>query len=277
MLEENQSASGDWLMRTRLLLGDAAVSRLARSRVCVVGMGAVGSYVVEGLARSGVGWLRLVDFDDIKPSNVNRQLFALRSTLGRPKVEVARERALDINPGCTVEALRRFVSAESMEGILDSGLDILVDAIDSLNPKVDLIEAGLRQGLPVYSALGAATRTDLGEVDFAALFKTSACPLGRLVRKRLRRRGIHDGDIQCVYSKELRNPDAVRERDEDDPEGGWSEHRRGRHRSILGSLSTVTGVFGLRLAHEVILRLGKEPQLPNRLPLLDTENTEKPL
>ncbi len=245
----------EWLRRTEILLGEEAMERLARARVCVAGLGAVGSYAVEGLARSGVGWLRLVDFDEIKPSNVNRQLFALRSTLGRAKAEVARERVLDINPDCAVDARRLFVAEDTAEELLADGVELIVDAIDSLNPKVDLIAAGLRRGLPVYSALGAATRRDLGAVDFANLFDTSFCPLGRLVRKRLRRRGICEGDAQCVYSRELRNPGAVRERDEDDGEGGWSEYRRGRHRSILGSLSTVTGVFGLRLAHEVVLRL----------------------
>ena len=255
MLEGEHHSGNDWLMRTRVLLGDAAMEKLAKARVCVVGMGAVGSYVVEGLARSGVGWLRLADFDEIKPSNVNRQLFALTSTVGRSKVEVARERVLDINPDCRVEPVRCFATAETMHQLVDDSLDLVVDAIDSLNPKVDLIEAGVACGLPVYSALGAATRTDLGEVDFDSLFKTKACPLGRLVRKRLRRRGIHDGDIWCVYSKELRNPDAVREREPGEEEGSEAEYRRGRDRRVLGSLATVTGVFGLRLAHEIILRL----------------------
>lgn len=244
-----------WLQRTELLLGAAAMEHLAAARVCVVGMGAVGSYAVEGLARSGVGWLRLVDFDDVKESNVNRQLFALQSTLGRAKVDVARERVLDINPGCAVDARRCFVAADVVEEIFADGVEVVVDAIDSLNPKVDLLEAGVRRGLIVYSALGAATRADLGAVDVDNLFRTKACPLGRLVRKRLRRRGICEGDIQCVYSKELRNPSAVVQRGEEDPEGGWSEYRRGRHRSVMGSLATVTGVFGLRLAHEVVLRV----------------------
>ncbi len=255
MLEEESQARGGWLERTGLLLGDAAMERLARARVCVVGLGAVGSYAVEALARSGIGWFRLVDFDEIKASNVNRQLFALRSTLGRPKAEVARERVLDINPDCRVEAVRRFATAEAMEELLGGGVTLVVDAIDSLNPKVDLIEAGVKRGLPVYSALGAATRTDLGAVDFDRLFNTKVCPLGRLVRKRLRRRGIHDGDVWSVYSRELRNPDAVREREEGEEEGGESEYRRGRDRRVLGSLATVTGVFGLRLAHEIVLRL----------------------
>ncbi len=257
---QNESRDGDdWLGRTRLLLGDEAVLRLSRARVCVVGVGAVGSYVVEGLARAGVGWLRLVDFDEVKPSNRNRQLHALTSTLGRAKAEVARERVLDINPACRVEAVRRFAAAETADSLLEGGLDLVVDAIDSLNPKVDLIEAGVRRGLPVYSALGAATRTSLADVAFANLFATAACPLGRLVRKRLRRRGIHEGDIQCVYSRELRNPAAARPRDGDGEEGGRSEYRRGRDRTVLGSLGTVTGIFGLWLAHEAVLRLAALP------------------
>lgn len=246
--------AGDWLQRTEVLLGGESMEKLSRASVYVFGLGAVGSYAVEGLARSGVGMLRLVDFDSIKESNCNRQLYALRSTLGRAKSEAARERVLDINPACQVEAVREFAQAESLESLLAGGPDLIIDAIDSLNPKVDLIQAGDRLGVPVFSALGAATRLDCDAIHFGRLFKAEGCPLGRLVRKRLRRRGIHDGDLWCVYSDEDRNLAAVRERDQEEP-GDEEEYRRGRDRRVLGSIATVTGIFGLRLAHEAVLRL----------------------
>ena len=249
----------DWLQRTETLLGAEAMERLGRARVYIFGLGAVGSYAVEGLARTGVGMLRLVDFDTIKESNRNRQLYALRSTLGLAKTDVARSRVLDINPDCRVEAVREFAHAGSLEALLDGGPDLIVDAIDSLNPKVDLIQAGVKLGVPVFSALGAATRLDCGAVRFGKLFGTKGCPLGRLVRKRLRRRGVDDGDLWCVYSDEDRNLDAVRERGTEEP-GDEEEYRRGRDRRVLGSIATLTGIFGLRLAHEAVLRLAAAPR-----------------
>lgn len=242
----------EWLARTALLLGEAGVRRLMRSRVAVIGLGAVGGYAAEGLARSGVGFLRLVDFDLVKSSNRNRQLLALTSTLGRPKAELAAERARDINPGIAAEAVCGFAHAETLDGLLD-GIDLLVDAVDSLSPKVEVILAGRRLGVPVFSSLGAATRTDGGGVRFGPLFGARGCPLGRLVRKRLRRRGVSGGDLWCVYSEEEANRLAMTE-----PGTDGDDYKRGRERRTLGSLATVTGLFGLRLAHEAVLRLAND-------------------
>lgn len=246
-MEEN---SPEWLARTRALLGDAAVERLAASCVCVVGLGAVGAFAVEGLARSGVGRLRVVDFDVVQLSNLNRQLYAVRSTLGRAKVEVAAERILDINPGASVEPLRLFAHRETLPEIFAGGPDLVIDAIDSLAPKVEVIAGACEAGIPVFSALGAATRLDADAMRFGPLMRARGCPLGRLVRKRLRRRGIEDGEMWCVYSEERRNLEAVR-----GPEVEAGGYERGRRRGVLGSVSTVTGLFGLRLAHEAVLRL----------------------
>lgn len=242
----------DWKGRTRVLLGSESMERLEKARVCIIGLGAVGGYAVEGLARSGVGCLRVVDFDAFKESNLNRQLLALHRTMGRSKAEVAAERIRDINPDCIVEARQEFADAAAMNALLRD-MDILVDAVDSLAPKTEIIQAGLAAGVPVYSALGAATRVDADAIRFGPLFSARGCPLGRLVRKRLRRRGVTGGDLWCVYSDEERNLDAVRDPGEEE-EG---EFRRGRRRALLGSLPTVTGMFGLRLAHEVILRLAR--------------------
>lgn len=247
------SPDSGWECRTRVLLGDDGMAKLASSMVCVIGLGAVGSYALEGLARAGAGAVRLVDFDAIRESNINRQLLALRSTLGRPKVDVAAERALDINPDIRVDACREFADAASMPALLE-GVDMLIDAVDSLTPKVDVIQAGAIAGIPVYSSLGAATRLDADAIRFGPLFSAKGCPLGRLVRKRLRRRGIDGGDLWCVFSEEGRNRAAVRA-PEEERQDDIAECRRGRRRTVLGSLPGVTGLFGLRLAHEATLRL----------------------
>ncbi len=241
----------NWLARTEILLGREAVERLARARVYVFGLGAVGSYAVEGLARSGIGMLRLVDFDQFKPSNLNRQLYALNSTIGQSKAEVAASRVRDINPAAEAEARIAFAHADTLGELLSGSPDLVVDAVDSLGPKVEILAAAAALNVPVFSAMGAATRMDAGAVKFGPLFDAIGCPLARLVKKRLRKRGV-EGDIRCVYSDEPRRLDAVRE-----PGRETDEYRRGRRRSVLGSMATLTGIFGLRLAHEAALRLAR--------------------
>lgn len=242
-----------WQDRTIRLLGREAVERLAVAKVSVFGLGAVGSYAVEGLARAGVGHFRLVDFDAFKPSNLNRQLYALNSTLGRAKAEVAAERILDINPQASVLAETAFAHADTLEGLLSDRPDLVIDAVDSLAPKTEIIAAAASLGLTVFSAMGAATRLDPEAIRFAPILEAIGCPLARLIKKRLRRRLV-EGDLWCVYSAERKNLKAIAGPDE----GGISEegeYARGRKRSVLGSISTITGMFGLRLAHEAVLRL----------------------
>jgi tRNA threonylcarbamoyladenosine dehydratase len=237
--------------RTGRLLGPEGLARLAHARVLVAGLGAVGSYAVEGLARAGVGRLRLVDFDRIRPSNLNRQLYALESTLGLLKTDAAAARVRDIHPGCVIESDPLFIDRDTAAELCAEPYDAVVDAIDSLGPKVALLEAAARRGLFVVSAMGAATRTDPAAVRVGDLSDTDACPLARLVRKRLRARGIVTG-IRCVYSLEPARPprtDAPAEPAE--PE----EPARGRTRTPLGSLSTLTGIFGLIAATEVLRHL----------------------
>ncbi len=239
--------------RTEMLLGPDGLARLRDARVLVAGLGAVGSYAVEGLARAGVGRLRLADFDVVQASNINRQLYALESTVGRPKVEVAAERVRDIHPSCEVDARRVFIDAETAPDLVAGGLDIVIDAIDSLNPKVALLHAAHRAGVWTVSCMGAATRTDPFSIRTGDIASTEHCPLARLVRKRLRRHGVASG-ILCVYSVEPpRN--AVPADAAADPAPPGFEHRRGRTRRPLGSLSTLTGMFGLVAATEAILRL----------------------
>jgi tRNA A37 threonylcarbamoyladenosine dehydratase len=234
----------DRFKRTRLLLGEDGMSRLASARVLVVGLGAVGGYATEALARSGVGHLRLVDCDKISLSNCNRQLLALTSTIGQPKAALARARVLDINPDCDVDARECFANAETYAGLFE-GRDVVVDAIDSLGPKVGLISAALEAKLPIFSSMGAARRRDPTKIAVADISKTSFCPLARAVRLRLHRRGIETG-VTCVYSTEPAPEDSfVPPSAEDIPD-------RGRARVVMGSLPTITGIFGLTLANAVI-------------------------
>ena len=243
-----------WQDRTIRLLGGEAVERLSVARVAVFGLGAVGSYAVEGLARAGIGHFHLVDFDVFKPSNLNRQLHALHSTLGRPKAETAAERILDINPAAVVKAETAFAHSDTLDDLLGERPDLVIDAVDSLAPKTEVIAAGASLGLTVFSAMGAATRLNPEAIRFAPIMTAMGCPLVRLVKKRLRRRRI-EGDLWCVYSEEPKNPDAVALPEENGEAEDGEEYSRGRRRSILGSISTITGMFGLRLAHEAILRL----------------------
>ncbi len=188
----------DRFTRTRKLLGEQPFARLQASRVTVVGLGAVGGYVVEGLVRAGVGNLRIVDFDVVEKSNINRQLLALETTIKRPKAEVARERIVAINPGCRVEALQLFAAEETLDQLLTPAPDLLIDAIDSLNPKSQLLHGAYERNIPTISSMGAALRTDPAKIRTGDLFTTSNCPLAKHLRKRLRRRGVGEGMSEKV-------------------------------------------------------------------------------
>ncbi|MBN1334971.1 MAG: tRNA threonylcarbamoyladenosine dehydratase [Deltaproteobacteria bacterium] len=233
--------TGESFARTSLLLGPEALARIERAFVVVVGLGAVGSFAVEALARAGVGRLRLVDFDTVRASDLNRQILALRSTLGRPKVEVAAQRVADIHPACRVEPLGLFAHADTASRILEGPPDVLVDCIDAVGPKVALLLAAVRAQVAAVSSMGAALRRDPGLVRTGDLSETRICPLAHAVRKRLHREGVREG-IRCVYSLE-RPADAVRPGD-----CGEQGLERGRTRTRLGSLPTIPGIFGLAAA-----------------------------
>lgn len=234
-------------LRVELLIGKEKLKKLRESSVTVIGLGAVGSYATEALARAGVGHLRLVDFDKIKPSNLNRHIYALHSTIGMSKVELAKSRIRDINLSCKVESLELFAARETMDVILDNDPDLVIDAIDSLNPKAQALKACYDKGVPVISSMGAATRVDPFSIKMADLLDTNCCPLAKRLRIKLKKEGIGRG-IRCVYSDELRNLEAV------DVKNAFSEddYNRGRKRSKLGSLPTITGIFGLIVAHKAI-------------------------
>ena len=237
----------DRLARIRLMLGEEGVNRLKSSFVTVVGLGAVGSYAVEGLARAGVGRMRLVDFDVIRASNINRQLYALGSTLGKHKSAMAAERVLDINPHCHVEALNLFAGPETFGAILEGAPDMVIDAIDSLGPKAGLIAQTVKRRLPLIASMGAALRTDPGAIRVGPLGEVRGCPLAAALRSLLRKNGT-PLDINCVYS--LEPVGELRKARQLDPETQFYE--RGRRRAALGSLPTLTGIFGLVIANAVI-------------------------
>jgi len=239
-------------LRIDRLIGQEKRESLADKRVCIVGLGAVGGYALESLARSGIGSFTLVDFDMVNTTNINRQLLALDSTVGQSKVELARRRVLDINPACQVTALNTFAHDDTMEEIFAPKPDILVDAIDSMAPKLSLLEYAWKQGIPVVSSMGAALHCDPFSIKRSDLMKTNTCPLARQIRKKLRRRGVGRG-ITCIYSTEL-----VEYEYEDPDENELDQYRneevrhRGRTRKVLGSLPTITGIFGLQMGHTVL-------------------------
>lgn len=242
-------------IRTKRLLGDNRFQLLQEKMVTVVGLGAVGGFVIEGLVRAGIRRLRIIDFDTIQPSNLNRQILALESTLGRPKAEVARERVVAINSDCEIEALQIFAGEETLEQILTPRPDLLIDAIDSLNPKTQLLHGAYQQGIPTISSMGAALRTDPTCIRSGDLFTTSNCPLAKHLRKRLRRRGVGEG-IFSVYSTEKIDFDYQKPEDETSV-GDTPYSDRGRQRNVLGSLPTITGIFGLTIANHAIMQLSE--------------------
>lgn len=231
--------------RTELLLGREGIEKLKNAHITVAGLGAVGSYTVEALARAGIGHLRIVDYDVVNTSNINRQLYALDSTVGHLKTESAEKRIRDINPDCKLEVMNTFIDEHSNPAILSEPIDVLIDAIDSLSAKIHLIYNAYRKNIHVISSMGAAGRRDANLVTTGDLSDTHTCPLARFVRIRLHRRGLYEG-IRCIYSTEPPMKKTVRK---ESPE----ETIDGRRKApVIGSLSYVTGIFGLKAAYEAI-------------------------
>jgi len=242
----------DRFSRIRRLIGNNNFNELQCKKITIIGLGAVGSYVVEALARAGLSNIRVVDFDVIKISNINRQLFALESTLGKYKVDAAVERIRQINPDCNVEGYKIFAHKDTLEEILDNNPDIVIDAIDSVAPKTALLYELYFRNIKTISSMGAALRTDPGKIRCTDLFDSKKCRLAKIIRKKLKRLGVGRG-ITCIYSEEI--TEVFNNVYEDISE---TEFFRGRKRSVMGSLSTITGIFGLWIANEAILRLLKE-------------------
>ncbi len=230
--------------RTEMIFGKEAVARFKQVKVAVFGLGGVGSYACESLARSGFSRFVLVDFDTVDRTNINRQNIALHSTIGKAKTDVMMERLLDINPDCEIEFYNEFADINTRNKMLSNGVDFVVDAIDSLNPKVGLLEDVYNLGIPIISSMGAGNRIDPSQVRLSDLFESQGCPLASRVRKYLRRRGISSG-IPCVYSSE--KPVELNLEC-----NAKSEVSRGRARVPVGSVSYMTAIMGLWVSSYVI-------------------------
>lgn len=233
--------------RTRILLGDEGLSLLNGAKVAVLGLGGVGAAAAEELARAGVGNLLIADFDVVKESNLNRQLIALRSTLGQPKADVSAARLKDINPEIGLTVVKEFVGPENLDELNLQGFDYVLDCIDSLNPKVNLIRYAVEKGIPIVVSTGAGGRVDPVGVKVVDLFQTTNCPLSRHLRKRLRHHGIK-GPLPAVFSTAKPYQPVA-------PQPPEAETERGRGRRPIGSISFVPIVFGCIMAAWVVRSL----------------------
>lgn len=239
--------------RTELLIGPEAIRRLAASKVAVFGIGGVGSFAVEALARAGIGSFVLVDDDLICLTNLNRQIHATRKTVGQPKVEMMAQRILEINPKAQVETHRTFYLPENAEELVRTDYSYLMDCVDTVKAKLDLVVNAQRLGIPIISAMGAGNKLDPTRFEVADIYKTSVCPLANVMRKELRRRGVEH--LKVVYSKEVPQPLKMSEETSCAINcvcpPGTVRHCTAR-RQIPGSISFVPSVMGLIMAGEVI-------------------------
>ena len=237
----------NWLSRTELILGKEGVEKLKTSNVLVVGLGGVGAYAAEMICRSGVGAMTIVDGDTVHTSNRNRQLPALKSTEGISKAEVMGTRLRDINPGVRLTIINEYIRDERMVEILDRGYDYVVDAIDTLSPKIFLIHHSLQRKLPVVSSMGAGGKFDPIKIAISDISRTSDCTLARILRKRLHRLGIREG-FTAVYSPEGIDKSKVV------PTNGEQNKA-----SIVGTISYMPAAFGIACASVVIRDLAGIP------------------
>ncbi len=226
--------------RSLLVFEEEGILNLQNAHVLIAGIGGVGGFVAEALARAGVGSLTLLDHDRVGGSNKNRQIVALDSTIGLKKIEVMKERILDINPECQLTLSDQFIRPDDMEKILLPSYDFVVDAIDSLNCKVALVSTALNKGIPIVSSMGAGRRTDPSKIVIADISKTHGCGLARNMRQRLKKRGIKKG-LLTVFSTEVPNAS-----------GPMEEIEGARGRVVNGTASYMPGIFGLMLAGKVI-------------------------
>ena len=233
--------------RTGILVNDSGIKTLENANIFIAGAGGVGSFVIEALARAGIGKLTIVDMDTVDSSNINRQLVALHSTVGKPKVEVMKARILDINPECQVNALQTFINPDNTHELLTAEkYDVVIDAIDTLNAKVNLVKTAHELSIRTISSMGAGGKTDPTQIKVADIYKTDVCALARAMRTRLKKQQVKKG-ISCVYSTEkgitpLPPAEAV-------------EDQEGRPRATNGTLSYMPSLFGLTIAGVVIKSL----------------------
>jgi len=239
-----QSTTSPQFERTSILLNETELTRLARAHVLVAGLGGVGSYCAEALARAGVGKLTLIDHDVVAVSNINRQLPALLSTIGQSKAELMAARIRDINPACELNIIREFITPENAIDLVPADVDYVIDCIDSLNCKVALVATSFERGLRVASSMGAGNKLDPSRIKLADISLTCLCPLASIMRKRLRKRGIASGVLTVFTNEPGRAPLAPQ------PVEG-----HGRARAVNGTISYMPPLFGLMLAGAVVQQL----------------------
>lgn len=239
--------------RTELIIGKEAIDKLKNSKIAIFGIGGVGTFAVEGLVRAGIGKFVLIDDDCICLTNFNRQIHATRKTIGKPKVQVMKERIIDINPNAEVETIQKFYLPETGEDMIRDDYDYIIDAIDTVTGKIDLVLRAGEKGIPIISAMGAGNKLDPTRFEVADIYKTSVCPLAKVMRKELRNRGVKK--LKVVFSKET--PIKPVESEETScklscvcPSG--TTRKCTAKKQIPGSISFVPSVAGLIIAGEVI-------------------------
>ena len=239
----------EWLQRTELLVKEEGIERLQNANILIVGLGGVGSFAAEFLVRSGIGNLTIVDGDIVDITNINRQLPALNSTIGKNKTDVVAERILDINPKINLKKINEFLEPERMEEILtQEKFDYVLDCIDSLSPKLALIITCKRKKIKLVSAMGAGGKTDPSKVMVRDISKTNNCFLAKQIRKKLKKEQIHKG-FRCVFSTEIQDENSLKMTD-------GSNYKK----SFYGTISYMPAIFGLYAAAEVIRFLLKKEQ-----------------
>lgn len=237
--------------RTEMLIGTEGLKKLKESTVAIFGIGGVGTFVVEGLIRSGVGGFVLVDDDDICLTNINRQIHATRKTVGKPKVDIMKDRILEINPKVNVKTYKELYNSESAERLLSDDYSYVVDAIDMVSSKLDLIERCKKRGISIMSSMGAGNKLNPTMFEVTDIYNTSICPLARVMRKELRQRGIES--LKVVYSKEKPlKPKQLRDDCKTDCICPNKDRTCVEKRQIPGSVSFVPSVAGLIIASEVV-------------------------
>lgn len=235
-----------WLERTELLLGEEKLNLLRSANVLVVGLGGVGAYAAEMICRAGVGQMTIVDADTVAPTNINRQLVALHSTIGRDKAAILADRLRDINPDLRLTVIQKYIKDDETDKLLDSSnFDYIVDAIDTLSPKVNLIKGALERGIPLVSSMGSGAKTDPTLIEIKDISKTHHCPLAHMLRKRLHKLGIRKG-FHAVFS-----PEPVRE-------GSMILCEETNKKSNVGTISYIPAIFGCTCASVVIRGLIEE-------------------
>ncbi len=241
MAESNKEFGlpGDWTLRTALLLGDDSVKTLSTKRVAIIGLGGVGAYAAEMVVRAGVGSVVILDSDVVNITNKNRQLLALDSTIGASKARLMEQRLKDINPSLEVVVIEEFLTEDNVDDLLGVEVDYIVDAIDTLSPKIALINFAVTKGIPIVSSMGAGAKLDATKVKLKDISKSFNCPLAYMIRKRLRKLGINKG-FDVVFSEELPDTEAVVPVQEQNK------------KSMVGTISYLPAVFGCVAAQAVI-------------------------